>query len=187
MLLESRFKLKPVKDTIKSEESPFKISFTDHFIERAHERGLSTNQAIKFFKALLNPENRQKLKDIFNKNNDVLVKKDSINIPIIRKGSNKLTVKTFFSNKEYEHRPGQEELTLSEKIEKVGNEWVVYSKKGGKRLGTHPTKDAALKQLAAIEISKQKQKQVKEIFYKVMEDMPKEKKLNILESIIKYL
>lgn len=187
MLVESRFKLKPVKDTIKSEESPFKISFTDHFIDRAHERGLSTNQAIKFFKALLNPENRQKLKDILNKNNDVLIKKDNINIPVIRTGSNKLSVKTFFRNKEYEHRPGQEELTIAEKIQKIGDDWVVYSSKGGKRLGTHPTKNAALKQLAAIEISKQKRKEVKEAFYKVMEDMSKEKKINILEYITKYL
>ncbi len=43
---------------------------------------------------------------------------------------------------------------IPETIRKVENGWAVYPKKGGKRLGTHPTKKAALKQLAAIEISK---------------------------------
>ena len=45
---------------------------------------------------------------------------------------------------------------MQEKIQKVDNGWAVYPSKGGKRLGTHPTKKAALKQLAAIEISKHK-------------------------------
>ena len=45
---------------------------------------------------------------------------------------------------------------MHEKIQKVDNGWAVYPSKGGKRLGTHPTKKAALKQLAAIEISKHK-------------------------------
>ena len=43
---------------------------------------------------------------------------------------------------------------MNEKIQKVEDGWAVYPKKGGKRLGTHPTRKAALKQLAAIEISK---------------------------------
>ena len=43
-----------------------------------------------------------------------------------------------------------------ERIKKEGGEFVVYPKKGGKRLGTHSTKKKALKQLAAIEISKAK-------------------------------
>lgn len=48
------------------------------------------------------------------------------------------------------------QTVMSEKIQRVENGWAVYPSKGGKRLGTHPTKKAALKQLAAIEISKQK-------------------------------
>ena len=48
------------------------------------------------------------------------------------------------------------EEVLNEKIKKVGSKYVVYPKKGGKRLGTHDTEKAAEKQLAAIEISKQK-------------------------------
>lgn len=45
---------------------------------------------------------------------------------------------------------------MNEKIQKVDDGWAVYPSKGGKRLGTHPTRKAALKQLAAIEISKHK-------------------------------
>ena len=44
---------------------------------------------------------------------------------------------------------------ISETIKKVDDKWVVYPKKGGKRLGTHDTKEKALKQLAAIEINKE--------------------------------
>jgi hypothetical protein len=45
---------------------------------------------------------------------------------------------------------------MPERIEKVDDKWVVYPKGKGKRLGTHDTKKAALKQLAAIEINKNK-------------------------------
>lgn len=47
---------------------------------------------------------------------------------------------------------------VNERIEKVDGDYVVYPKKGGKRLGTHKTKKGALKQLAAIEISKARRK-----------------------------
>ena len=43
---------------------------------------------------------------------------------------------------------------VTEKIVKVGNDYVVYPSKGGKRLGTHPTYKKALTQLRAIEASK---------------------------------
>ena len=45
---------------------------------------------------------------------------------------------------------------MHETIRKVDGGYAVYPKKGGKRLGTHRTRKAALKQLAAIEISKHK-------------------------------
>jgi hypothetical protein len=45
-------------------------------------------------------------------------------------------------------------LLIRETIRKVGNKWVVYPKKGGKRLGTHDTEAGAKRQLAAIELSK---------------------------------
>ena len=54
----------------------------------------------------------------------------------------------------YDNRLG---ITNYQPIQKDDNGWAVYPSKGGKRLGTHPTKKAALKQLAAIEISKHKQ------------------------------
>lgn len=44
---------------------------------------------------------------------------------------------------------------LTEVIRKVGDEYAVYPKKGGKRLGTHSTRKAAEKQLAAIHINKE--------------------------------
>ena len=43
---------------------------------------------------------------------------------------------------------------MAERIQKVGDEYVVYPKDGGKRLGTHDTEEQAKKQLAAIEASK---------------------------------
>ena len=43
---------------------------------------------------------------------------------------------------------------MGERIEHRDGNWVVKPKKGNHVLGTHPTKKAALKQLAAIEISK---------------------------------
>jgi hypothetical protein len=45
---------------------------------------------------------------------------------------------------------------MSERIEQRDGNWIVKPKKGNHVLGTHPTKKAALKQLAAIEISKHK-------------------------------
>ena len=43
---------------------------------------------------------------------------------------------------------------MRETIKKVGDKYVVYPKKGGKRLGTHSSLSSAKKQLAAIEINK---------------------------------
>jgi len=45
---------------------------------------------------------------------------------------------------------------IGERIEQRDGNWVVKPKQGGHVLGTHPTKKAALKQLAAIEIAKHK-------------------------------
>lgn len=45
-------------------------------------------------------------------------------------------------------------FVLNEMIRKRGSKWVVLDKKGKKTLGTHPTKEKALAQLRAIEISK---------------------------------
>ena len=72
--------------------------------------------------------------------------------------------------------------SFTEKIEKRGDKWVVLTKDGSKVLGTHGSEEDAKKQLAAIEISKHKQRLLntltkefeqlesfKEIRYKVMD------------------
>jgi hypothetical protein len=53
-----------------------------------------------------------------------------------------------------EEEPIADEMSLQEMIKKVGKKYNVYSKKG-KKLGSHPSKKKAQKQMAAIEISKQ--------------------------------
>jgi hypothetical protein len=45
-------------------------------------------------------------------------------------------------------------IEINEKIVQRGKNWVVMNKKGTKVLGTHPTREKAVKQLQAIEISK---------------------------------
>jgi hypothetical protein len=47
---------------------------------------------------------------------------------------------------------------ITEKVAKRGKDWVVLDSKGKKVLGTHPSKEKAVKQLQAIEISKIKAK-----------------------------
>jgi len=47
---------------------------------------------------------------------------------------------------------------IIEKIARRGDKWVVLDSKGKKVLGTHPSKEKAVKQLQAIEISKMKAK-----------------------------
>ena len=52
---------------------------------------------------------------------------------------------------------------LSETIKKVDGKYVVYPSKGGNRLGTHDTKEKALAQLKAIEVSKANSESVNEL------------------------
>lgn len=47
---------------------------------------------------------------------------------------------------------------IANHIRKVGGKYVLYSKKTGKRLGTHATRAGALKQERAIQIAKHKRK-----------------------------
>lgn len=54
-------------------------------------------------------------------------------------------------------------VPIKETIKKVDGKYAVYPKKGGHRLGTHGSKSAAQKQLAAIEISKHKHENVDEL------------------------
>lgn len=53
-----------------------------------------------------------------------------------------------------EDEPTPNQMSLQEMVKKVGKKYNVYSKKG-KKLGSHPSKKKAQKQMAAIEISKQ--------------------------------
>ncbi len=53
-------------------------------------------------------------------------------------------------------------------IKKVGNKWVVYGKDGGKRLGTHDTKEKASKQLRAIEMSKHMRSEINKLVKQVL-------------------
>jgi hypothetical protein len=43
-------------------------------------------------------------------------------------------------------------------IKKMGNKWVLFNKAGTKKLGTHPSRAAAVAQEQAIEIAKHKRK-----------------------------
>lgn len=54
-------------------------------------------------------------------------------------------------------------VPVGETIKKVDGKYAVYPKKGGHRLGTHSSKAAAQKQLAAIEISKHKHENIDEL------------------------
>jgi uncharacterized membrane protein len=47
-----------------------------------------------------------------------------------------------------------ESFVVNEMIKKRGKKWVVLDKSGKKVLGTHPSREKAVKQLQAIEISK---------------------------------
>ena len=67
------------------------------------------------------------------------------------------TMKQFCKNQKTRSKPGEKtNEEIEETIKEIDDEYVVYPKKGGKRLGTHKTEKAAKKQLAAIEISKAK-------------------------------
>ncbi len=65
-----------------------------------------------------------------------------------------IIVGKFNVNKEDMKFINVDNMAISETIKKVDGKYAVYPKRGGKRLGTHPTKEKAQKQLAAIEISK---------------------------------
>jgi hypothetical protein len=53
-------------------------------------------------------------------------------------------------------------------IKRIGNKYVVYSKDGRKKLGTHESKKKAEKQLAAIEISKHMRTEIRKLVKRVL-------------------
>jgi hypothetical protein len=90
---------------------------------------------------------------------------------------------------------------LNEEIKKVGNKWAVYPRKpkkgqkNRKALGTHPTKEKALAQLRAIEISKNESRVLSfdefvnetknPAQYKAPEGSSRDKKLDMAKKLLK--
>lgn len=89
-------------------------------------------------------------------------KKDSVYVPTIIIGN-------FSMNKENTKFINLDTMSIKETIKKVDSKYVVYPKRGGKRLGTHSTKKQAQKQLAAIEISKKLKESINKGLNKVSE------------------
>jgi hypothetical protein len=89
-------------------------------------------------------------------------KKDSVYVPTIIVGN-------FSMNKENTKFINLDTMSIKETIKKVDSKYVVYPKRGGKRLGTHLTKKKAQKQLAAIEISKKLKESINNGLSKVSE------------------
>lgn len=95
---------------------------------------------------------------------------------ILRKGRKEslfyvptIIVGKFNVNKEDVKFINVDNMAISETIKKVDGKYAVYPKRGGKRLGTHPTKEKAQKQLAAIEISKKMRESINNGMNKVSE------------------
>lgn len=63
-------------------------------------------------------------------------------------------------------------VSLKETIKKVDGKYVVYPKKGGKRLGTHASKKKAMSQLKAIELSKREIKEEENNIKKIIAIYP---------------
>ena len=94
-------------------------------------------------------------------------------------------------------------MYLNEEIKKVGNKWIVYpkkpkaGKKNRKALGVHNTKEEAVAQLRAIEISKMKNESKVLTFdqfinetknpaqYKAPEGSERDKKLDLVKKLLK--
>ena len=173
-----------IRKKISPKLKPFNIVLTNHFYKRAKERGISNEDVLKLINKLFTEKNKEKIKKI--KSKDIRVKDKNINVPFQKKQGDMLSAKSVFRGKKYKtSKKGQYQLDLSEKIKEVDGKWVVYPSKGGKRLGTHNTKEDALKQIAAIEASKSRRSKVKEAFYKVLEGRTLEQKKYVLENIIK--
>lgn len=190
-LLEN-ISMRIIKNALKSKLDPYNLSATNHFYDRAGERDLQNRELIDLFNTLLSRKYKEKLKNI--KTDDIIVSKNKINVPIQRMKGNKLKLKTIFrdsdENVPYKTKKrGQYQLNLMEKIKHIDGKWVVYGKKGGKRLGTHNTKEDAIKQLSAIEISKKNKRKsmVKESFNKVLENKTIKERVVILEKLLGYL
>jgi hypothetical protein len=97
----------------------------------------------------LSQDQIKKLQSIKTKVTEIVKKVESYpktSQPTLEPAPNFIAERKVFSFSDYE--------ILTEKILKRGSKWVVTDKSGKNVLGTHPSKEKALKQLRAIEISK---------------------------------
>lgn len=86
---------------------------------------------------------RDRVSELVNKVESIASAQQPVHQPILEPALSESHVIRF---SEYE--------ALNEKILKRGSKWVVTDKSGKKVLGTHPSREKAVKQLQAIEISK---------------------------------
>ena len=135
--------------------NPIDIVLTDkHFFDRLNdtrnEKEISAAELTGFFKRL--GKNKKKFVEFLTQYNQVVAKdnRTNINIPFMLQ-ANKAIAKTIMRKGDFKTTNPEYKF---ETIKHVDGKWVVYPKSGGDRLGTHDTKENALKQLRAIEISK---------------------------------
>lgn len=98
------------------------------------------------------PDEIQKLDLIRSKVSDLLKRTQPVSQPSVKPSQPVQTVQAAPAVQQIVE--SFDNFVLNEMIRKRGNKWVVLDKKGKKTLGTHPTKEKALAQLRAIEISK---------------------------------
>ena len=95
----------------------------------------------------LNTDQVKKLELIKSKVSEIVKKVEAYTIAPIKAMPNPILAEsTVIGFSDYQE--------LNEMIKRRGNKWVVTDKSGKKVLGTHPSREKALKQLRAIEISK---------------------------------
>ena len=135
--------------------NPIDIVLTDkHFFDRLNDtrngKEISAAELTGFFKRL--GKNKKKFVEFLTQYNQVVAKdnRTNINIPFMLQ-ANKAIAKTIMRKGDFKTTNPEYKF---ETIKHVDGKWVVYPKSGGDRLGTHDTKEKALKQLRAIEISK---------------------------------
>jgi predicted methyltransferase len=94
----------------------------------------------------LNTDQVKKLELIKNKVSEIVKKVETYTVSAVIPTQPLLAESQVVSFSDYQE--------INEMIKKRGNKWVVTDKSGKKVLGTHPSREKALKQLQAIEISK---------------------------------
>lgn len=115
----------------------------DSFLEALHVLGESKS-------VTLSADQVKKLQLIQTKVDEIVKKVESIKPAI----SSRSVIPTVVVA-ESQVKAFREFTEINEMIRKRGSKWVVMDKSGKKVLGTHPSREKALKQLRAIEISKQ--------------------------------